>query len=38
VTKFAKSNKFFEISGTFFDKFMPTPSRFVDKLEKGGEF
>jgi len=38
VTKFAKSDKFFEISGTFFDKFMPTPSRFVDKLEKGGEF
>jgi len=38
VTKFAKSDNFSEISGTFFDKFMPTPSRFVDKLEKGGEF
>jgi len=38
VTKFAKSDNFFEISGIFSDKFMPTPSCFVDKSQKGGEF
>jgi len=38
VTKFSKSDKFFEISGTFFDKFMPTPACFVDKSQKEGEF